>query len=93
VKPEATYQYLEDLAEKIGISIRYEDMSGAKFGIRSGLCRVKGKSLYIMDISKDLRERIAALSKFLSERDLEGVYVVPAVRELLASIRSKASAE
>jgi len=87
--PEKTYQYLEELAEKAGISIRYEALTGSKYGVRSGLCRIKGKSIYIMDSSQDLAERIAALSQCLARVDLEGIYVVPAVRELLARAQSR----
>jgi len=87
--PEKTYQYLEELAEKAGISIRYEALTGAEYGVRSGLCRIKGKNIYIMDTSQDLPERIAALSKCLANMDLEGIYVVPAVREMLARALSR----
>ncbi len=86
--PEKTYQHLEELAEKAGISIRYEALKGSEYGVRSGLCRIKGKNIYIMDTSQDLPKRIAALSKCLASIDLEGIYVVPAVRELLARARS-----
>lgn len=87
--PENIYQHLEELAEKAGISIRYEALTGSEYGVRSGLCTIKGKRIYIMDISQDLPERIAALSKCLSGMDLEGIFVVPAVRELLAKVGSK----
>ncbi|MBW1743425.1 MAG: hypothetical protein JRJ47_08335 [Deltaproteobacteria bacterium] len=88
MNPEKTYQYLEELAEKAGISIRYEALTGSKYGVRSGLCRIKGKNIYIMDSSQELSERITALSKCLASVDLEGIYVVPAVRELLERARS-----
>jgi hypothetical protein len=87
--PEKTYEYLQELAEKAGISIRYESLTGSKYSVRSGLCRIKGKNIYIMDTSQDLSERIAALAKCLASVDLEGIYVVPAVRELLARAQSQ----
>jgi hypothetical protein len=89
--PEKTYRYLEELAEKAGISIRYETLTGPQYGVRSGLCKIKGKNIYIMDISRSLTERIAALSKCLASVDLEGIYVVPAVRDMLARARSRRS--
>jgi hypothetical protein len=85
---ETIYQYLEELAKKLDISIRYDDMTGSQFGIKSGLCKIKGKYLYVMDTSKDVSERIAALSECLCQMDLEGIYVIPAVRELLARARN-----
>jgi hypothetical protein len=84
---ETIYQHLEDLAKKLNISIRYDDMTGSQFGTRSGLCKIKGKYLYVMDTSRELPERIAALCECLCQMDLEGVYVVPAVRDLLAEAR------
>jgi len=89
--PEKTYQYLEELAEQAGISIRYEALNGPQYGVRSGLCKIKGKRIYIMDTSQDLPERIAGLSECLAGVDLEGIYVVPAVRDLLARARSRSS--
>jgi hypothetical protein len=87
--PEEIYEHLEQVAEKAGISIRYEAMTGLQYSVKSGLCRIKGKSIYIMDTSQDIPERIAALSKCLAGIDLEGIYVVPAVRELLERARSE----
>jgi hypothetical protein len=86
---QKTYQYLEELAEKVGISIRYEDLTAYDYSVQGGLCKIKGKYVYIMDSSKDVTDRIAALSKCLARMDLEGIYVVPAVRELLSRARSQ----
>ncbi len=86
MESEKTYQYLEDLAEKLGISIRYEDLFGG-LTARSGLCKIKGRYLYIMDTSKDLTKRIELLSRCLSQMNLEGIYIIPAIRELLERSR------
>jgi len=87
MEPEKIYQYLEDLAEKLGISIRYEDLSGSQCMAKSGLCRIKGRYFYIMDTSRDLTEKIGLLAQCLGQMDLEGIYVVPAIRELLERSR------
>jgi hypothetical protein len=81
--PESIYQHLEQIAEKVGISIRYENLASSEVTPSSGLCRVRGRYLYIMDTSKDVDERIKALCQCLGQMDLEGIYVMPAVRELL----------
>ena len=83
MEPEKTYQYLENLAEQLGISIRYEDLSDQEVPARSGLCTVKGRHLYIMDRSKSASEKIRLLTQCLCRMDLDGIYVLPAVRELL----------
>jgi hypothetical protein len=87
MEPLKTYQHLEELAEKLGISIRYEDLSSGEYTATSGLCRIRGRYLYIMDTSKDLKQRIAALSQCLSQMNLDGIYVVPALRALLEKSR------
>ena len=80
---EQLYERLENLAQQLGISIRYENLSASTIRVRSGLCKVKGRSLYIMDSSKALGEKIRLLKECLSQMDLEGVYVLPAVRRFL----------
>ncbi|MBW2173737.1 MAG: hypothetical protein JRF64_03680 [Deltaproteobacteria bacterium] len=80
---EKTYQCLAELAEKLGISLRYEDLSSSDVTPNGGLCRVKGRYLFIMDTSKDLTQRIRALSQCLARMNLDGIYVIPAVRALL----------
>ena len=83
MEPEKTYQYLENLAEQLGISILYEDLSDQEVPTRSGLCTVKGRHLYIMDRSKSASEKIRLLTQCLCRMDLDGIFVLPAVRELL----------
>ena len=83
MEPEKTYQYLKDLAEKVGISIRYEDFSDSEVHATSGLCKVRGHHLYIMDNSISLTQKINLLTECLRRMDLEDIYVLPAVRSLL----------
>jgi hypothetical protein len=87
MEPENIYQCLEDLAEQLGISIRYHDLYDLEFHPRSGLCTLRGRHVYIMDRSTSISERIGLLSQCLCRMDLEGVYVLPAVRELLDAAR------
>lgn len=92
MQPEKIYQHLEELAEQLGISIRYEDLCDQEVSVRSGLCTVKGRNLYIMDRSKSTSEKIRLLSHCLCRMDLDGIYVLPAVREHLVAA-SKATHE
>jgi hypothetical protein len=85
--PEQLYRHLEDLAEQLGILIRYENLSNLEPGAASGLCRVKGSHLFLMDSSKPLSEKIRALSQCLSRMELEGIYLLPAVRRVLEENR------
>lgn len=83
MEPEQIYNHLEEIAQKLGISVRYENLSTTPYPTRSGLCRLRGRHVFIMDSSKKIHQRIEILASCLSEMDLEGVYVVPAVRSLL----------
>ena len=85
---EQLYEHLENLAEQLGISIRYEDLSDREAKTTSGLCKVKGRLYYIMDMSKSLPEKIRLLKECLRQTNLEGVYLLPAVRQLLQEGRS-----
>jgi len=87
MEPEKTYQYLEDLAELLGISIRYDDFCDPEVTPTSGLCKVRGQRFYIMDRSKTLSEKISLLSQCLCRMDLDGLYLLPAIRELLNATR------
>ncbi len=80
---ERICQYLEDLLEQLDISVRYEDLSDPDLSAQSGLCKVKGRSHYIVDRSETLSEKIRLLSKCLKGMDLDGVYIKPAIRNLL----------
>jgi hypothetical protein len=85
MEPEKIYQHLEEIAERLGISIRYEDLSLSGFPTKSGLCTIKGKPVYMMDASHTVHRRIDLLAECLRSMDLEGIYVVPALRSLLSS--------
>jgi hypothetical protein len=87
MQPHQLYEHLENLAAKLGILIRYENLRDSDAPARSGLCMVKGRHLYIMDRSTTLPERIKLLSSCLSRMDFEGRYVLPAVRKLLEEAR------
>ena len=87
MQPHQLYEHLENLAGQLGILIRYDNLRDSDAPVRSGLCVVKGRHLYIMDTSTTLSERIRLLSSCLSRMDFEGRYVLPAIRELLEEAR------
>ena len=93
MEPEKTYQYLEDLAEQLGISIRYDDLCDPEVPATSGLCKVRGRHFYIMDRTNGVSEKIRLLSQCLCRMDLDGVYVLPAIRELLNAARTTTHTE
>ncbi len=87
MQPEKIYQHLENLAEQIGISIRYDDLADPEVAATSGLCTVHGRHFYIMDRSNSLSQKISLLTQCLCRMNLDGIYVLPAIRELLEVAR------
>jgi len=83
MKPEQLYQGLKDLAEKIEISVVEHNFRNAGINVKSGLCKIKGEKVFIIDKHKSVHKRIAILSDCLKGIPNENIYVLPAVRDLL----------
>ncbi len=83
MKPEHIYQDLNELAEKLGITVSEQNLRMAGVKVKSGLCTVKGKKLFIMDKHKSIHEKNELLASCLSKMPNEEIYIVPAVREFL----------
>lgn len=75
---ETMLHHLEELAERLGITLRYESAAG-----RVGLCKLRGKRVAVIDANLRVSDRLAALASILTDEDLNGVYVPPAVRRRL----------
>ena len=84
MKPEELYQELKLVAERLGITVEEHNFREAGVRVVSGLCAVHGKRLFIMDKHKSVQKKIRILSASLSEMPLDEVYIIPAVRELIA---------
>jgi ABC-type enterochelin transport system substrate-binding protein len=89
MKPEQLYQELKDLAEKLEINVSEQNLRKTGIKVKSGLCKVKGKNIFIMDKHKSLHKKIKILASQLSKQSHEDLYVVPAVREMLDKYASQ----
>jgi hypothetical protein len=80
-----TLMMLEELADKLGIPIRYDRIKPDEDEpvISGGLCRVKGGLVIIINSRAATKNKIQVLVKALKHFDLDGVYIRPALRELL----------
>jgi len=83
MKPETIYQELKDLADKLDITVSEQNFRSTGIKAKSGLCKVKGNYLYIMDKHKSIHKKNKLLAECLSQMPHEEIYVVPAVRDLL----------
>lgn len=84
MKPEHIYQALKDLAEKLAVTVSEQNLRTAGIKVKSGLCTVKGKDMFIMDKHQSVHKKIRILAAQLAQMPHEDVYVMPAVRDLLA---------
>jgi len=83
MKPEQIYQELKDLAEKLEITVSEQNFRTTGIAVQSGLCKVRGKNVFIMDKHKSIHKKIKILAAHLAEIHHENVFMVPAVRDLL----------
>lgn len=80
---DSTLEHLEELSRRLGIVVRCEALAGEEIAGRGGLCRVKGQPVIFLPSSASNREKIRILVESLKRFDLDGLYVRPAIRELL----------
>ena len=83
-RDEALCEELKELAEKLGVRVREEVLlREVGYRVRSGLCRVRGEDVLFLDRHLVPEERLEVLLGALEGRDLESLYVSPALRRLL----------
>jgi hypothetical protein len=75
--------YLEEVASAIGLDIRYERLEGEASAFPGGLCRIRTKTVLILNSQGTPRKKGMAIARALRRFDLSRVYVRPAVREIL----------
>lgn len=82
---------LEAVADKLGVKIGYEPMTGLISG-RAGLCRVKGQYRIIVDRRLKPAERAHIVADALSRFDVSSVEMPDPVRRLLEGPAPRKSA-
>ena len=74
---------LEELAQRVGITVRYEPLKIEGFVHSGGFCRVHGKDFVIINKKATSREKMHILIDALRRLDLSQIYVLPSLREIL----------
>lgn len=82
---------LEEVAQSLGIEVRYENMKKEGSFTSGGLCRLKGQYLLIINSRAAGRDKIEALAKALKRFDLAPLYLKPGVREFLDRLPAEES--
>jgi hypothetical protein len=79
----ATIEELEALCEKLGVKLVQAELTGEGMST-GGLCKVRGQWRVIVDKRAPDGERASVLARALGTFDLDGVFVSPKARELIA---------
>jgi hypothetical protein len=83
MKPAELYQQLQEIASKLGITVSEQNLRVTGVNAKSGLCRVKGQQVFIMDKHMTTREKVETLSECLRQLPIDDIYLVPAIRKYL----------
>jgi hypothetical protein len=80
---EVLLNQLEELAEKLEILVRDENINIEELSCSGGLCRVEGKYVIILNSKTAVKEKIQVMIEALNQFDLSDMYIKPVIRELL----------
>ena len=83
MKPQQVYEELKLLAEKLGIEVKEQNFRPTGIKVKSGLCVVRGRQVFVMNKHNPILKKVAILAKFLRQFKHDQEFVVPAIRELL----------
>ena len=83
MKPEQTYQDLKELAEKLGVTVSEQNLRSTGIKAKSGICKVKGKNILIIDNKLPFKDKNEILAACLSKLPHENIFIVPALRDFL----------
>ena len=75
---------LEELANNLGIQIRYEHLKKEGSFYPGGLCRIKGENIIIINSKAKTDDKIQIMARGMKSFDLSQVFIKPALREFLA---------
>ena len=80
---EILLNHLEELAEKLGILVRDENINIEESSSTGGLCRIEGKYVLILNSNATVNEKIQVTIKALKQFDVGEIYIKPFIPELL----------
>ena len=83
MKPDQLYQDLKELAEKLDVTVSEQNLRSTGVKVKSGICKVKGKSIIIMDNRLSFNDKNEILAECLSKLPHENIFMLPALRDFL----------
>ncbi|MGO9215900.1 MAG: hypothetical protein ACLP9S_18725 [Syntrophales bacterium] len=80
---EILLSQLEELAEKLEILVRDENINIEESSSTGGLCCVEEKYIIILNSKSTVKEKIQVMIEALNQFNLHDIYIKPVIRELL----------
>jgi len=80
-------EYLEELAERLGVEVVYQKLGEEEFAVRGGLCKINGNFKIFIDRSQSVEDQINIVAQGLASFDTEEVFLFPYIREVLEKAR------
>ena len=74
---------LEELAQKLGATVRYENITMEEATSSGGLCRVGEEYMIIVHSRATVEGKIKVMTEALRHFDLTAIYIKPAIRQLI----------
>ncbi len=78
MKEEDLLEQLIELARTLDFDVRFDRGS-----FRDGSCRVDDRKIIVLNRRSPVSKKVSAISKALSAQPLDGIFVLPAVREAI----------
>lgn len=88
VHAEELLSRLEGVAAHLNIPVRYASLATEELPGRGGLCVLRGQRRIIIERTLGCREKAHLLATGLAHFDLEGVFLLPAVREAIEAAKA-----
>ncbi len=84
---EALLSALEALADQLQIPVTYAAIATDDLPGEGGLCVIHGERRIIIERSMSCRQKVRLLAAGLAQFDLEGVFLLPAIRRAIEDAR------
>jgi hypothetical protein len=85
--PEELLSRLEGVAAQLDIPVRYASLATEELPGRGGLCVLRGQRRIIIERTLGYPEKARLLATGLAHFDLEGVFLLPAVRAAIEAAK------
>ena len=87
--PEDLLSRLEGVAAQLDIPVRYASLATEELPGRGGLCVLRGQRRIIIERTLGYPEKARLLATGLAEFDLEGMFLLPAIRQAIEEAKAE----